>query len=81
MEKTDILETIVAHKQTEIMQEEKIVSPGQLERQAEDLPPCISMKQALAVSRSGIIAEFKRRSPSKDWINREADAAVIPACP
>lgn len=79
MEKTDILETIVAHKQTEIMQEEKIVSPGQLERQAEDLPPCISMKQALAVSRSGIIAEFKRRSPSKDWINREADAAVIPA--
>lgn len=79
MEKTDILKAIVAHKQTEIMQEEKIVSSGQLERLTEDFPPNISMKQALASSPSGIIAEFKRRSPSKGWINREADAAAIPA--
>jgi indole-3-glycerol phosphate synthase len=37
----------------------------------------ISFKQALADSKTGIIAEFKRRSPSKGWINRKADAGKI----
>ena len=30
------------------------------------------MKQALASSKSGVIAEFKRRSPSKGWIKQDA---------
>lgn len=38
-----------------------------------------SMKQALAASSTGIISEFKRRSPSKGWINEAAQAEEIPA--
>ena len=38
----------------------------------------LSLKDALLESSHGIIAEFKRRSPSKLWINKEADASIIP---
>lgn len=37
-----------------------------------------SMREALINSSSGIIAEFKRRSPSKGWIKEEGRADVIP---
>jgi indole-3-glycerol phosphate synthase len=36
------------------------------------------MSQALKVSDSGIIAEFKRKSPSKGWIKEDGKAEVIP---
>ncbi len=38
-----------------------------------------SMRESLVASRSGIIAEFKRKSPSKGWIKEEGRADVIPA--
>ena len=59
----DILQEIVAHKEQEI---------------AQMLAPKPSMKAALLASPTGIIAEFKRRSPSKGWIKEDGDAAVIP---
>ena len=37
----------------------------------------LSFKDALTDSTSGIIAEFKRRSPSKGWINEGADVSEI----
>lgn len=37
-----------------------------------------SMKQALLASQSGIIAEFKRRSPSKGWIKEDGRPDIIP---
>jgi len=40
--------------------------------------PKISMSQALLDSPTGIIAEFKRRSPSKGWIKEEGRADIIP---
>lgn len=59
----DILQEIVAHKREEL---EQICSPKP------------SMCQALLNSDTGIIAEFKRRSPSKGWIKEEGRADVIP---
>lgn len=59
----DILQEIVAHKHLE------------LEQLCAKKP---SLREALQNSDSGIIAEFKRRSPSKGWIKEEGLASEIP---
>ena len=59
----DILQEIVAHKREEL---EQMCTPKP------------SMRQALLNNDTGIIAEFKRRSPSKGWIKEEGRADVIP---
>ena len=59
----DILEEIVAHKRKEV---EQFYAPKP------------SLRQALLESNSGIIAEFKRKSPSKNWIKQEGKAEIIP---
>lgn len=74
---TDFLQTIVAHKRIELARQEEAVSLDSLIKQLDTLRPSRSMKQSLADSPTSIIAEFKRRSPSKGWIAQEADPAVI----
>ena len=79
----DILSEIIAHKQTEIELQKQTVSPEQLQEQAgiiirENAAHHRSMKQALAASSTGIISEFKRRSPLK-VDKRAAQAEEIPA--
>lgn len=74
---TDILQTIVAHKRIELARQEEAVPLDSLIRQLDTLRPSRSMRQSLADSPTDIIAEFKRRSPSKGWIAQEADPAVI----
>ena len=59
----DILKEIVAHKHLEI------------EQLCAKKP---SLREALLQSDTGIIAEFKRKSPSKGWIKEEGRAEVIP---
>ena len=59
----DILDKIIATKQEELSQLRA---------------PKPSLREALLRSDTGIIAEFKRRSPSKGWIKEEGRADVIP---
>ena len=76
----DILEEIVAHKRVEVEQMKALLSEREIHRQVEPLLDfaVASMSQALTASGSGIIAEFKRKSPSKGWIKEEGKADVIP---
>ena len=76
----DILEEIVAHKRIEVEHFKALLSEREIHRQVEPLLDfaVASMSQALTASDSGIIAEFKRKSPSKGWIKEEGKADVIP---
>ncbi len=59
----DILQEIVDHKREELARM-RVKKP--------------SLREALLQSETGIIAEFKRRSPSKGWIKEEGRADLIP---
>jgi indole-3-glycerol phosphate synthase len=67
----DILSEIIANKRFEVDLQKRAISIEQLQEGISESPTPRSMKQALASSASGIIAEFKRRSPSKGWIKEE----------
>lgn len=79
----DILSEIIKHKRIEVEMQKQAISSEHLRAQVDVLmnenSPRRSMKKALAASTTGIIAEFKRRSPSKGWIYEAADAEQIPA--
>ena len=74
----DILETIIADKKQELqLQKQKVPVAG-----LEDSPlfkrQTISLREWLAESSTGgIIAEFKRKSPSRGMINEKADPVKI----
>ena len=77
----DILDEITAHKRLEVAAQKREVPLRSLQGRVEPLlagPKPPSMAAALLASPSGIIAEFKRKSPSKGWIQEAGDAAVIP---
>ena len=69
----DILKEIIAHKREEVETQKRHLTADQLAAVAgeREQRTAHSLRQALATSSTGIIAEFKRRSPSKGWINRE----------
>lgn len=76
----DILQEIVAHKRIEVERFKQQLSEQEIHRRVEAILDFSvpSMSKALTASESGIIAEFKRRSPSKGWIKEEGKAEEIP---
>lgn len=76
----DILEEIVAHKRKEVELFKRQKPARQLYSEVESIieTPVASLRKALMGSDSGIIAEFKRRSPSKGWIKEGGSASEIP---
>jgi len=76
----DILETIVAHKRTEIAAAKATVPVEVLKQQPLFSRTTFSLKQTLQdADKTGIIAEFKRESPSKGVINGNATVTEVTA--
>lgn len=78
----DILEEIVAHKREEVRRQKELLPPRHLhamvEEAIESSPAPLSMSHSLNEDQYGIIAEFKRKSPSKGWIKEDGQPDVIP---
>lgn len=65
-----ILDSIIAQKRIEVAERQSLVSIHELEQSLLFAAPCMSLKSNLKdASKTGIIAEYKRKSPSKGIIN------------
>ncbi len=70
----DVLDQIVEDKKAELA----LTNFDNIEETARNISrPTVSMAQSILNSKGGIIAEFKRYSPSKKWINEAADINEI----
>lgn len=72
-----ILEEIIGYQQLVVNLKKQNMPVDVLKSFPEFSSPTRSLKQAVANSEKGIIAEFKRRSPSKETINLKADVMEI----
>ncbi len=74
----NILDTIIEHKKKEVAERKALVSISELEKKPAFARPVLSLKQFLLDdAKTGIIAEFKRKSPSKGIINGTADVVAV----
>ena len=78
----DILEEIVADKRIEVEAQKRTVTPDELYGMVEtaiesNVHTPLSMSASLLASKSGIISEFKRKSPSKGWIHEDAKVEEV----
>ena len=74
----NILDKIIAHKKIEVAERKAATGIAGLEKSPAFSRPVLSLKQFLLDdSKTGIIAEFKRRSPSKGVINGDADVVAV----
>ncbi|MCC8113125.1 MAG: indole-3-glycerol phosphate synthase TrpC [Bacteroidales bacterium] len=73
----DILQEIVEHKRQVVMDARERIPASYLEEICKIREKGPSLRSALEKSPTGIIAEFKRRSPSKGWIHRGAEVEPV----
>ena len=74
----NILDTIIKYKRTEVAQRKEAVATSTLEKSAIFWRVPLSLKASLTDAAStGIIAEFKRQSPSKGVINARASVVKV----
>lgn len=73
----NILEKIIADKKKEVALKKGIIPTSQLEQSILFERNGKSLAEALQNSESGIIAEHKRRSPSKSTINQNTNVAQV----
>ena len=74
----NILEKIITHKKTEVAEAKAAVPVAELEKRAFFTREVLSLKASLGDPRkTGIIAEFKRRSPSKGVINDKVSVVEV----
>ena len=73
-----ILDEIIENKKLEVSERKSATPADRLERCPFFNRTTVSLKESLMSGKSsGIIAEFKRMSPSAGWINRNADPVDI----
>jgi indole-3-glycerol phosphate synthase len=76
----NILDTIIAQKKKEVEGRKALVSISELEKGTFFSNKIVSLKSFLLDSqKTGIIAEYKRKSPSKGIINNEATVVEVTA--
>ncbi len=74
-----ILDEILANKKNEITTRKQLFPIDKLCKEKNFERQTLSLKHKLLTSESGIIAEFKRKSPSKGWIHEHADLDNVTA--
>ena len=76
----DILEEIIAWKRIEVEQMKGAKSERTIHQEVEKLldDKVASLKTSIKNTSTGIIAEFKRKSPSKGWIKEDGKPEEIP---
>ncbi len=73
----NILDKIVADKRIEVELRKNLIPPSQLEKSVLFERPTISLAKTLQNSTTGVIAEHKRRSPSKSVINQSVSVQDV----
>lgn len=80
----DILSKITAQKRIEVAKDKSLTPPAVLYKSVEHLmsenSDTRSMSGSLMASEHGIIAEFKRKSPSKGWIHPDVEPEEVVPC-
>ena len=74
----NILDKIIAHKREEVEVRKTVVPEEELMQTTYFTTKCLSLKEnLLQENATGIIAEFKRKSPSKGFINQHANVLQV----